>query len=175
MLKRLIYSAAVVAFVAIASTGSTSCSGGTGGGSGGGSGGSGGSGGGAADPNLVCDASPPATLLSKVHSDILIPSCQTGCHMTTSTDGSDSYGVYTTTAGAFGQVGKKSLYAGTELTLKVIDPNGLSTSTMWLKVLAHAKSPSGKNLGGEMPLGRTALTAVQKQLLKDWICSGAKM
>ena len=32
----------------------------------------------------------------------------------------------------------------------------------------------GKNLGGQMPLGQAAATAAQKQLLKDWICSGAK-
>jgi hypothetical protein len=177
MLKRFIYAFSAVAFVALSSTGSTSCAGGTGSGAGGGSGGgTGGAGGGAADPELTCDATPPATSFAKVYMDIISPSCLQGCHVAGAVDGSDSYGLYNTETAAYGQVNKKSLYAGTDMTLKVVDPmKSLGTSTMWLKVLGRAKSPTMKNLGGQMPLGRTALTTVQKQLLKDWICSGAAM
>jgi hypothetical protein len=170
MIKRFIYSAAFVAVIALASTGSTSCSGGTGGGAGGGSGG--GAGGGAADPDLTCDASPPATSLTKVMSDILIPDCES-CHKAGQTG--ESYGIYTTAAAAHAQVGKKSLFAGSDATLKAVDPGSLGTSTMWLKVLAREKSPSGKNIGTPMPQGAPALNATQKKLLKDWICSGAAM
>ncbi|MBS1151587.1 MAG: hypothetical protein H6Q89_3285 [Myxococcaceae bacterium] len=185
MLTRLVQAVAVVAFVTVASSTFTSCgsggTGGTGGGSGGGSGG--GTGGGGADPELVCDAPADAGTtdagsalgFTKVYQDIIVPSCQTSCHVVGAADGSDTYGNYATEVKAYEQVGKKSLYAGTDATLKVVDPNNLGTSTMFLKVLARAKSPSGKNIGGAMPLGMTALTAAQKKLLKDWICSGAKM
>ena len=65
--------------------------------------------------------------------------------------------------------------AGT--ALKVVDPGIPGNSSMYLKVIGKAKSPAPqmKNLGGQMPLSAAALSAVQKKLLKDWICSGAKM
>ncbi len=172
MLKRL----AVLLFISstLTFTASTTigCSGSTGGGTGGGSGGSGG---GAADPDLVCDASPPATTFAKVYSDVFTPSCLGTCHKTSSTDGSKDYGNYETETKAFEVVNKVSLYAGAEKTLKVVEPNKLDNSSLFMKCLAKAKTPGGKNLGGAMPLSAAALTAAQKQTLKDWICSGAKM
>ncbi len=159
MLKRFIFSAVVVA---VSSLGSFSC-GSTGtpvvdAGS---------------DPELICDASPPATTFSKVYSDIFTPAC-ISCHKMGAPDGSDNYGLYNTEVAAFGQVGHKSLYAGSDTTLKVVDPNNLATSTMYLKVMGK-KGPGDKTVGALMPLGGPALSAVQKKLLKDWICSGAKM
>ena len=106
--------------------------------------------------------------------DVFVPACNS-CHLMNSTDGSGSYGVYATEASAFAQVGKTSLYAGTEKMLKVVEAGNLGNSALYLKVLGRAKSPSMKNVGGQMPLGAAALGATQKQLLKDWICSGAKM
>ena len=174
MLTRFITAAAVVTVVSLAFTGSIGCgsSTGTGGGAGGGTGGAGG---GAADPELTCDASPPATSFAKVYTDIFTPSCLGGCHIPGAVDGSDSYGLYNTQTAAYAQVGKTSLYAGTEKLLKVVQASTPGNSTMWLKVIGRAKSPTMKNVGGQMPLGMTALTAAQKTLLKDWICSGAAM
>jgi hypothetical protein len=172
MFKRVRLVVAALSVVSLAFTGSSSCgsSGGTGGGAGGGSGGSGG---GTADPDLVCDASPPATSFTKVYTDVF-PSCNT-CHLSTSVDGSSSYGLYDTQAHAYEQVNKTSLYAGTAKTLKVVDPNHPENSSMWLKVIGHAKSPGGQNVGAAMPNGGTALSAALKKTLKDWICSGAAM
>lgn len=165
MLQRLFFASAAVALVSFTVTGFTSCGTGTGGGSGGGGG---------SDPELVCDASPTATAFSKVYSDVMSTNCLQGCHVATATDGSDSYGLYNTEMAAFAMVGKTSLYAGAEKTLKIVEANKLDNSSMYLKVLARTKSPGGKNLGGAMPLGKTALTAAQKKLIKDWICLGAK-
>ncbi len=177
MLKRFFIAAALVGFVGLTSTGCGSSGTGTGGGAGGGSGG--GTGGGAADPDLVCDAAPPATSFTKVYTDVFTPSCGGACHKAGAADGSGSYGEYDTQAKAFLQVGKRSLYAGSgataDLTLKVVDPKGLGTSTMWLKILNHPKSPTNKVIGGKMPLTGADLTAAQKQTVKDWICSGAAM
>lgn len=171
MLKRLAVLLLTSSTLTISVATTSSC--GTGGGVGGGTGGSGGTGG-MADPDLVCDASPPATTFAKVYSDVFTPSCLS-CHKMGIGDGSDSYGRYETQALAYEGVGKTSLYAGSEKTLKIVDPGKLDNSSMFMKCLAKAKSPAGKNLGGAMPLGAAALTAAQKQTLKDWICSGAKM
>lgn len=56
----------------------------------------------------------------------------------------------------------------------MVDPTNLGNSSVYLKVLGRTKSPAGKPVGQAMPPG-APLTAAQKQLLKDWICSGAKM
>ncbi len=165
MLNRSLVAFAAFAVVLFAFTGSVSC---------GASGATGGTGGGGADAELTCDAAPPATSFSKVYADVFVPACNS-CHQMNSTDGSGSYGVYATEASAFTQVGKTSLYAGTEKMLKVVEAGNLGNSALYLKVLGRAKSPSMKNVGGQMPLGAAALSATQKQLLKDWICSGAKM
>lgn len=126
----------------------------------------------AGDPDLTCAASPTATSFSKVYADVF-PECNT-CHLMNSVDFSGSYGLYDTESNAYLQVGKKSLYAGTT-TLKVVDPNHLENSSMWLKVLGRAKAPGGPNVGSRMPNGGSALSAAKLQELKDWICSGAKM
>ena len=75
-------------------------------------------------------------------------------------------------------VNKKSLYAGTAATLKVVDSTSLANSSLWLKVLGGAAKgrtgPKSENVSGVMPNDNTTLTAAQKQILKDWICTGAK-
>lgn len=151
---------------------------GTGGGSGGGTGtGGGGAGGGTADAGpdlaLTCDAAPPATSFAQVYADVFMPACLGSCHKTGAPDGSESYGLYSTAAKAYESVGKVSLYAGAEKALKIVEANNLGNSALYLKVLARTKSPSGKSLAGAMPLNAAPLNATQKQLLKDWICSGA--
>ena len=169
MFKRVLLTVAAACLVSLTFTTSSSCgSSGAGGGAGGGSGGAGG---GSADPDLVCAGGTPTVAFTKVYTDVF-PSCNT-CHLSTSVDGSASYGLYDTQANAFLQVGKVSLYAGVEKTLKVVDPNKPGNSTMWLKVIGHAKSPTGKNVGASMPNGSAQISAALKTTLKDWICSGA--
>ncbi len=171
MFKRVLLVVAALSLMSLVFTGSSSCGSSTGGTGGGSGGGSGGSGGGSADPDLVCDAAPPATTFTKVYTDVF-PSCTT-CHLSTSVDGSSSYGLYDTEANAYLQVNKVSLYAGTEKALKVVDPKHPENSTMWLKVIGHPKSPGGKNVGAAMPNGTAQISAALKKTLKDWICSGA--
>ena len=155
MLNRFVIGSA--AFVSISITGFSSCSG------------SGGADSGTMDPELICDAAPPATAFAKVYSDVFIPSCLGTCHKPGAADGSDFYGLYNTEANALMQVNKASNFT----PLKVVDPNNLANSSMWLKVLAREKSPAGKGIGAKMPKDGT-LTTAQKTLLRDWICSGAK-
>lgn len=162
--------AAFLAAVACGSGGGTGVGGGAGGGAGGGGGGVADAG---PDPDLICDVGAPATGFAAVYASVF-PACTT-CHRMGVTDGSDGYGVYSTEAAAFGQVGAKSRYAGAAGTLKVIDPNALGNSAMWLKVIARTRSPAGQNLAGAMPLGAAPLTAAQKKTMKDWICTGAGM
>ncbi len=157
MFKRFDFSTAAVILFAF---GSTSCGGGTVVPDAG------------VDLEVVCDTNTPATLLSKVMSDVLTPAC-VSCHAAGMTG--EAYGVYSTAATTLAQVGKKSLFAGTDASLKAVDANNLATSTMWLKVLPRDKGPSGKSIGTPMPQGGPALSAPQKKILKDWICSGAKM
>lgn len=64
--------------------------------------------------------------------------------------------------------------------LKVVAPNSLRNSTMWLKVNGGSPAgydgPNGVPVGGLMPdpgNGFPALDNSQKGLLKDWICTGA--
>ena len=78
--------------------------------------------------------------------DIFQPACTASCHKAGVADGSDSYGLYDTEAKAYESVNKVSLYAGSEKTLKIVDPGKLDNSTMFMKCLAKAKSPAGKNL-----------------------------
>ncbi len=107
----------------------------------------------------------------KIYSDVITPSCIATCHIPTATDGSKDYGEYDTATKAAVMVGKTSLYG--QGTLKIVEPNKLDNSVLFMKVLGKAKTPSNKNIGGQMPLGAAALTAAQKKTLKDWICSGA--
>jgi hypothetical protein len=174
MFKRSLVTLAALSLAAFTFGGTAGCSGGTtgtGGGAGGGAGG--GTGGGSSDPDLVCETGTPTVTFTTVYTDVF-PNCNT-CHLTTSVDGSASYGLYDTQAHAFEQVGKVSLYAGTPKTLKVVDPNKPGNSTMWLKVIGHSKSPDGKNVGASMPNGSAQISAALKKTLKDWICSGAGM
>lgn len=125
------------------------------------------------DPELTCDASPPAATLATNVQALFTAKCAT-CHIAGYT-----YGDYTTaekTAAA--TVNKKSLYAAQPGTLQIVQPNQLANSSLWLKVLGGAPAgrtgPKGENVYGRMPNDGTMLSADEKKLLKDWICSGAK-
>jgi uncharacterized membrane protein len=125
------------------------------------------------DPELACDAAPASATLATNVQAVFTAKCAT-CHIK-----DYSYGDYTTaekTAAA--TVSKKSLYAGQAATLQIVQPSSLANSSLWLKVLGGATTgrtgPKGENVYGKMPNDNTTLTADEKKILKDWICSGAK-
>ena len=126
------------------------------------------------DPDLTCATTPGAATLATNVQPLLADSCATSsCHAA-----NFSYGDYSTEARSAQMVNKKSLYAGAGATLKVVDSTSLANSSLWLKVLGGAAKgrtgPKSENVSGAMPDGNTTLTAAQKQVLKDWICTGAK-
>lgn len=124
------------------------------------------------DPDLTCDASPAAATLGTNVQAVFDAKCKT-CHIE-----NYSYGDYTSAEKTVAIVGKKSLYAGMAGTLKVVEPKSPSNSALWLKVLGGATAgrtgPKGENVYGKMPNDGQMLTADEKKILKDWICSGAK-
>jgi hypothetical protein len=90
-----------------------------------------------------------------------------------------SYGDYSdATKSAEALSGKKSLFAGTNATLLVVDTKALANSSLWLKLLGGATKgrtgPKGENVQGPMPSGADALPEAELKVFKDWICSGAK-
>ena len=128
---------------------------------------------GPSDPELACDASPAAATLATNVQPVFTAKCGTACHLA-----NDTYGDYTTAAKTGTIVSKKSLYAGMGATLLVVDPKSLANSALWLKVLGGATAgrtgPKGENVYGKMPNDTGKLTAEEKKIIKDWICSGAK-
>lgn len=128
-----------------------------------------------ADPNVECTSSKSVTLATDVQ-PLLTRSCATSnCH---DSGYGSSFGDFSSATKSAAMVNKRSLYAGTRGTLKVVDPNALKNSTLWLKVLggklAGYTGPNGENVQDRMPYDADALSADEQQLLKDWICSGAK-
>jgi hypothetical protein len=126
------------------------------------------------DPELTCDTGASALTMTKDVQPVLAAAC-VKCH-----EANYSFGDYTTAAKSHATlVGKTSLYAGKEATLKVVDPRNLANSSLWLKVLggeaANRNGPKGEKTLGAMPFDGTTLSAAQKKVLKDWICSGAAL
>lgn len=129
---------------------------------------------GSGDPELTCSTNPPSVTLEANVQAVFTDRCTSGCH-----EDGYSYGDYTTVASTLeGTVGKKSAFARKDGALKVVDPGNLANSTLWLKILGGSQrgrtGPKGENVYGAMPNDRTTLGATQKQLFKDWICSGAQ-
>lgn len=124
------------------------------------------------DPELACDAAPAEATLAKNVQAVFTAKCAT-CHVP-----GYSLGDYSDAARTTASVAKKSIYAGNTGTLKVVDPGVLANSSLWLKLLGGAQvgraGPNGENVSQRMPNDDTRLTAEEKQLLKDWICTGAK-
>jgi len=130
----------------------------------------------APDPDLECDESPTARTLATDVQPIFTAKCAlSGCHDATY---ATSYGDFTTEQKSAAIVNKKSLYAGKNATLKVIDPNAPANSSMWLKVLGGRpggrSGPKGENVLDRMPYEEDPLPDADKKILKDWICTGAK-
>ncbi len=127
------------------------------------------------DPLLVCDSAAAAVLTPKVHAEIVASRC-VGCHAPASA--AASRGEWETVAKLQANaVDKLSLYAGSQGTLKIVDPGHPENSAMMLKVLGGGVTfhgPKGEGVGGLMPQSGGALTDAQKQTLRDWICQGAK-
>ncbi len=125
------------------------------------------------DPDLTCATTPGAATLASNVQALFAAKCAT-CHFQ-----NYSYGDFSDAARtAASAVNKKSLYAGAIGTLQVVEPKNLANSSLWLKVLGGAQvgrtGPKGENVSSRMPNDETTLTADEKQLLKDWICTGAK-
>lgn len=124
-----------------------------------------------ADPELTCSSAPGEATLAKNVQAVFTAKCAT-CHVP-----GYSLGDYSDAARTATSVAKKSLYAGSTGTLKIVDPGSLANSSLWLKVLGGAQvgrsGPNGENVSQRMPNDDTRLTADEKQLLKDWICTGA--
>jgi hypothetical protein len=169
--------------------------GGSGGGGGGGSsgvgggntavGGGGATGGGHADAgnsDLVCSGNPTPVTLTELYPVLFGGECLT-CHypagymgMTVEGTGG-AYGDYSTLMKAAGMIGQKSVYAGAAGTLKIVDPNHLENSTLWLKLASPGPvgypGPHGENTNAHMPNDGTTLMPGVLQQVKDWICTGA--
>ncbi len=125
------------------------------------------------DPELTCATAPQAATLATNVQAVFDAKCK-NCH-----EANYSYGDYTTAEKTLAATNKKSLYAGKNATLMIVDQsNKLANSSLWLKVLGGAQAartgPNGENVQGKMPNDNQELTASEKQLLKDWICTGAK-
>jgi hypothetical protein len=125
------------------------------------------------DPELTCDTSAPAVTLTGGVQAVFDAKCKS-CHGSGYT-----YGDYSDADRTFAATTNKVSYlAGPAAKLKVVDGNARSraNSSLWLKVLggdaANRKGPNGEKTLGAMPNDGTVLTAEQKKLLKDWICSG---
>ena len=140
-------------------------------------------------PDTTCAAMPAAVTMATLHADVIMAKCAT-CHYPGTggmPDGSGfAYGDYTTPAKTqMAMVNKKSLYAGTGMTLMVVDQMAATTaaklanSSLWLKVSVPAtkalghKGPKGESTGARMPNDGTPFTDADKQKVKDWICRGS--
>lgn len=125
------------------------------------------------DPDFTCDAAPGAATLATNVQPILDAKCKS-CHGANYT-----YGDYTDATKSAAMVGQKSLFAGMNATLKVVDgTKSLANSSLWLKLLGGTpkgrSGPKGENVQGQMPSGADALPEAELKIFKDWICTGAK-
>ena len=125
------------------------------------------------DPELTCDTSAAAVTLTGGVQAVFDAKCKS-CHVAGYT-----YGDYSDADRTFAATTNKVSYlAGAAAKMKVVDGNAksLANSALWLKVIggdaANRKGPNGESTLGAMPNDGTVLTAEQKKLLKDWICSG---
>lgn len=113
----------------------------------------------ACDPMTV-----EVTLAGKVQAEVFDKQCKS-CHNAFDASNGD-YSDATRTAAA---VAKPSQYS---MALKPVVAKDLSKSTLWRK-MNNLKGPGGEALGGVMPPGGM-LGATSLQLVRDWICTGAK-
>lgn len=128
------------------------------------------------DPELTCATAPQSATLATNVQAVFDAKCTGSCHLAR-----DTFGDFTTAEKTKESTAKNSVYAGRNATLKVVDgeAKALSNSSLWLKVIGGSQAgrtgPKGENVQGKMPDGNaTPLTDAEKQLLKDWICTGAK-
>src|SRR5262249_29082369 len=122
---------------------------------------------------LTCDAQVPVVTATDVESQIMTPVCSS-CHAPGG-GGVGAPGQWETVDKMYNNtVGKPSTYSG----LPIVDPSNLGNSVMYLKVLGGSPTfngPRGENVGGVMPQPPTAmLSSTQRNLLKNWICGGAR-
>jgi hypothetical protein len=118
----------------------------------------------AGPPELICDSSvtTPVTLSATVQAQIFDRQCKS-CH----NPGDATHGDYSDAMRTAAAMQKNSIMAP---ALKVLTPNTLSKSVLWLK-LNNRRGPGGEVLGGVMPPSGM-LPADQLKVVKDWICTG---
>lgn len=133
--------------------------------------------------NLECPSSPTAVTTAEVH-ELFAARC-TDCHEPTCFDAAspdtECASLDLTTEELTQQsVGRESRYATGSSTMKIVDPGNLANSTMWLKILGGedvgCMGPNGERTLEPMPNpkdGDEPLNAAERQLVKNWICSGA--
>lgn len=127
------------------------------------------------DPELTCATAPQSATLATNVQAVFDANCKS-CHIANYT-----YGDFTTAEKTLAATSdKKSIYAGRNATMMVADGanKALANSSLWLKVIGGSQAgrtgPKGENVQGKMPEGSATITDAEKQLLKDWICTGAK-
>lgn len=133
--------------------------------------------------DVTCETGTATVTLTQVQT-LITAKCFTACHSPAAggmpAGTGLAYGDYSSVAKTFEQVGKLSLYKGTGGTLKVVEPNNLANSSLWLKVATKkalgAKGPKGEATGAKMPNDPAiTLTDAEIKQFKDWICTGATM
>ena len=126
------------------------------------------------DPDLVCNQRPAAVSAQQAWTLVMRDAACTACHH----EGSDTpFNFSSGEAFRTSTVSVTSKY-GRELVL--IRPGKLAESVLWLKVLGGADTgmtgPRGESVGGRMPPGGGwPLSTESKEMLKDWICTGAPL
>lgn len=128
-----------------------------------------------ADPNQ-CNPSGPVVRTSQIQT-VLLNHC-VSCHYPPNGEGI-AYADFTSALATQRLVGATSTYAGATGLLKVVDPRALANSSLWLKVSPATgalgrKGPHGEITGARMPNDGSALSQVELDQFKDWICSGAQ-
>jgi hypothetical protein len=129
-------------------------------------------------PELSCPSSVPEINATDVQNQVMNPVCS-NCHAPGG-GGVDAPFEWDTVDKTVAAVGQASTYRGTSAgsPLKVVDPNNLRTSTMYLKSIGGSPAFTGPNcesVGGSMPQSPySPLSDAQKAVLKNWICGGAR-
>lgn len=133
----------------------------------------GGNNGGEADAGseLACDDGAAAVTADQLFAAVVEPKCKS-CHNSGLGQGSNG-GLHLGSVDELkAAVGKASSYG----TVKVVEADHPENSSLYLKVLGGSpkyKGPEGQLVGGQMPQGGNALSAEEKNQVRDWICSGA--
>ena len=120
-------------------------------------------------PPPECPGGTPQVSYARVYREVFSTACVT-CHRP---QGQAPTDLSTFAAGYANTVNQPSRYG----SLARVTPNELGASVLYIKMIGGSPPYSGRggqSVGGVMPPGGTVLTSqTQKDLVRDWICSGA--